>query len=773
MAKFNYRELAALTAYLDRIKAEQRNFRRYVVKEQTRSRYFHDKYIVTLDGDGDLTVREARGGEVPEETLPTKAEQEAIKAELAKAKFPQWLHASDAKLDDLRTMLRRKGHGEPRLFVFRDPKTGAIPFVQQRIVDGDGDKKDLPWSLWEGDGIGWECMEPDDLLPLFGLETIKDVAVVFLHEGAKAADHVQWLVGTKLDLTNGDERQKAMADCPWLPSLKRAAHVGWPGGAPNPHRVDWSSLATLPPDVRVIMVCDNDALGENAAPYISRALRRRMWVVRFGQAFPGKFDLADAFPPELFADKKGQRVYKGPSLEDCTEPATWATIGKDRLRPEFVEEWYYTVKPAVFVNSSNLQRRYDESEFNVNIAPFSDVTNVAVMLRRFPSAKAEKLVYEPAEPCGRIAFDKAQVINIYQPSPIKPRKGDVALFEKYLTHLIPDEDDRAQLKQWIATLIARPDIRMGYGLLLISHTQGIGKTTLAEKILVPLVGLPNCSFPTPKMAVDSQFTSWQAFKRLAVIAEIYDGHTAKAYNQLKTAITDLHVDVNEKYEKSFKINNYVHLVASSNSFRALKLDDQDRRWFVPGVTEEPKPHSWWLQLNEYLQSDDGLPAIAWWAHEYVREHGPVAVGLHAPMSAAKRRTIEEGRSEGEKMIADFAQDLATMSKDRQGKQGTLQPIEIVVRLDELRKWLASQKAGLNQRDFGPDGQLKLESPERIASLLRSAGLHLPTKQFKAEGERFRVVANFDPGTDLDWATLRGRCWTPGKVKGEAGKEAPF
>lgn len=774
-------DLPNLGAYIRRIGAERKNWRRYVIREQIRDLYHYDKYVISISQDGDVDVREGRGGKVPDEKKPTPEEQAAIKVEWTAATLPKSIAATDAKLADLRAKLRKAQGSEPILFVYRNARRssdGDIPFVQQRIFRDNGDKADLPWSFWS-DGE-WRCMEPDGDLPLYGLDRLKDAPMVFIHEGAKTAKHSQMISDAldKHEATRGKEEKEAIANCPWAQDMKFAAHLGWPGGAPNPHRVNWEPIADLSPHVRVVQVCDNDPPGENAAPYISRTLKRRMWVVRFGDNFPRKFDLADAFPDGLFKVKKGQRVYSGPTLDQCTEPATWATSGKDRLRPEFIEEWHFTVKPAVFINRSNLQRRYDETEFNINIAPFSDVANVADLLRRVPSAKAETLIYEPGHPTGRIAFEGAQVINVYQPSPIALRKGDVAKFEEYLEYLIPDAEDRTHVKGWIATLIARPDLRMSYGLLLISHTQGVGKTTLAEKILVPLVGLANCSFPTPRMAIDSQFTSWLAFRRLAVIGEIYDGHTAKAYNQLKSVITDANVMVNEKYEKAFSITNYIHVIASSNSFRALKVDDQDRRWLIPGVTETLRDHAYWTDLNAWLQSDEALPAIAAWAVDYVRDNGPVAPGQHAPMSSAKRRTIEEGRSDGERMISELAQDIVDLGRDETDEAGNKvrEAAKVVVRQDEIRVWLALCKANLNSFEYGSDGNRKLETAERIASLLRSSGLYLPTgkeAQFRANGERFRIAANFEIEPGVKWPDLRQWHLKPEVARAKAAGTKPL
>jgi hypothetical protein len=66
----------------------------------------------------------------------------------------------------------------------------------------------------------------------------------------------------------------------------------------------------------------------------------------------------------------------------------------------------------------------------------------------------------------------------------------------------------------------------------------------------------------------------------------------------------------------------------------------------------------------------------------------------------------------------------------------------VLRLDEVRKWFAQRKAALNHHAYGDDGHLKLETSERIASILRAYKLCLPGTRYKVEGQRFRVVANF-------------------------------
>jgi hypothetical protein len=318
--------------------------------------------------------------------------------------------------------------------------------------------------------------------------------------------------------------------------------------------------------------------------------------------------------------------------------------------------------------------------------------------------------------------------------------------------MIPAKEDRDHLMKWSATLIAMPHIRMSCGILLVSEEQGVGKTTFAEKIMMPLVGKHNTSFPSAQEATQERFTSWRLFKRLAVIAELHDGDTAKAYNRLKAAITDDWIRCEEKYEKAFDVKSFIHITASSNSLRALKLSRADRRWFMPGVTEQKRPHQEWVELNAWLEAG-GLEAISYWAHDFVKAHGHVPPGVEAPDSIMKNQSIVASMSDGEKLIYYLGSNLAELNPKQ------------VVRLDELRIWLAGKKSA--DRQYGDTGAKLLETAETISRVLRHCGLKVLGKQFKAKGERFRVAANFDIDANATWADLEPLCLPPSKLDDKA------
>jgi effector-binding domain-containing protein len=187
------------------------------------------------------------------------------------------------------------------------------------------------------------------------------------------------------------------------------------------------------------------------------------------------------------------------------------------------------------------------------------------------AGKGVAIAYHPGRKPGLYTGPEGgQYINTHKATlvrswPKKLTKADIAPFTEFMEHLIPVEHDRKELERWCATLLAKPDVKMHYGVLLISETQGVGKGTLGEKILAPLVGIGNTSFPGEEEIVESKYNYWTAHRRLAVVHEIYAGHSSRAYNKLKSIITDFNIEVHRKYMADYRVDNWVHAFACSNS----------------------------------------------------------------------------------------------------------------------------------------------------------------------------------------------------------------
>jgi hypothetical protein len=280
----------------------------------------------------------------------------------------------------------------------------------------------------------------------------------------------------------------------------------------------------------------------------------RMRGIMFDPRFPPGWDMAEDMPPNLYA---ANGRYKGPQLAELTKAATRATelvFTGERGRPSprltraFQEEYVHSVTPEVFIHRDWPNRIHTLAEFNSLVRPYSDVDDTARLLKMSDASKSAILKYSQGDKPGIYGGEGGRYINTHCASSIRPEKGDPSPFLEFMEHLVPEAVERIELLRWIATLVARPKIKMVYGVLLISEMQGVGKGTLGEKILAPLVGEENVSYPSEHDIVESAFNYWLAHKRLAIIHEIYAGSSSKAYNRLKSIITDRYITVSKKFQ---------------------------------------------------------------------------------------------------------------------------------------------------------------------------------------------------------------------------------
>lgn len=652
----DYKTIPALAAYIDRIGAEQMNFRRFMVKE-FQGKYYKEKVIITLAKDGAV--------DAPEGYQPTEEEATAIKVALRDIVWPQPIGADNANF--LKSKL-----GKSDLYELWDVKREKIIMCQERAVNKNGEKFYLPWTFFS-DGE-WRRMEPDGKLPFWKPKNENSLrARIMVHEGAKAAHFADALVNR----TRG-----GIEEHPWFSELAEYEHWGLIGGALAPHRANYDELRAANP-TEVVYVCDNDPPGKDVIKEFSRLYGGRTKVVMFDSRWPYAWDIADEMPRNLYGGK-GSKRYNGPQLRELMAPATYATEavptgGKGRpaivIRAPFKEEYVHAVRPEVYIHRDWPDRIWSGVEFNNHVKPYSSVDDTARILKSDAANKSCCLKYDPSKPPGIFTdTNEGRFINTHVPSSIRAEQGDVEPWLSFMEHLVPEEADRVELMRWCATLIARPDIKMLYGVLLISERQGVGKTTLGEKILQPLIGENNVSHPSEQEIVDSNFNYWISHKRLAIVNEIYSGHSFKAYNRLKSAITDRSITVSKKFQAHYDIDNWVHILACSNSPRALKLSEDDRRWFVPKVTDEKHSRKFWADLNWWLVEEGGLGKIKFWASQWLETNAAVAKGDDAPTSTLKSEIIEESLSPGQQIAATA---LARAKETMNGEPVFLLDVDLV------------------------------------------------------------------------------------------------
>lgn len=689
-------DIPSVAKYLHRIQAEPRSMRTAVVKE-IQGKYWRDVAVIKFGADGTV--------EAPENYEPTEAEQNQIKAEFSSAIFPS--HVRLSKLINLPPQLAQAP--KDSIYEFLDEQNKII-MLQQRIDPrGDQDeteKRYVPWTFW--DDNQWRKAEPEGGLPLWGLDQLKDNSTVFIHEGAKAAKRVRDMV----EKWAGSNRSRSVEVHPWLEELSGAAHVGWIGGALSPYRTDWQAIMRLGIK-RAYIVSDNDSPGVAAVGPISFMLRIPTFHVQFTSEFPVGFDLGDEFPKSMFRKIDEIRHYVGPNFQSCVHPATWAT---DRITPKkgkpiivlrenFKGMWSYVEEADVYVCNEMTDVIRPEKILNTMLSGFSHSSNTCQLMASAYRGRNVKLSYRPDLPSGLIANGDTSAINLHKPTRVKTVVGDFSPFVEFMTYMFPNAKERHEIMRWCATLIAQPEVRMEYGILLISEMQGIGKTTLGQKILAPLVGEINTGFPSESEVTESNFNGWLANKRLIVIGEIYSGHSWKAYQRLKGYITDDKIEVNQKYMRSYTIENWIHVFACSNSMKALKVEENDRRWHCPKVTEVKWPVEKFKALNDWINSG-GLSIIKYWAEQF---GDYVKKGEKAPDSVMKTELIRESYSDEEREAEAVCEAIQA------------DKVDCVIALKSMVNWTKSRIQG---RTFSNDHQIK-------KAMMRQG--------FKASDKRIRVA----------------------------------
>jgi hypothetical protein len=769
-----------LRAYLQRIGARVRSFRSYVVETRDDHAYRGWRTVATLSLTAEGKVKASDPDFAPDE-----AEAAAIAQEVAAAKFPNSVPVGIGGIE----LLKQEylvGIPSKDIFIFKSEDGAQVLFVQQRTYRETGEKAgDLPWSFWS-DGA-WRMMEPDGKLPLYGLDQLRKGLHHMIHEGAAGAMKVGGLVG------------EALANHPWHEALKNHTHLGWPGGTDRVNDVDWVPIKKLGPEHHLVFIADHDQKGEEAMTIISRILKLPMDVIMFDDRFPKTFDLADPWP--TYSDWWRNKRYVGPTFDLLRTSATWATTditekkveadedqGRTRGRPpkpvfrirnQFAAEWVYVRNIAAFANRRKPDQLLSPEKFDFAVKPFSDVSKTSALLVNRISSHVESVLYRPGENTGSTIYDEKdksrKKIVIFQPTMIQPVKGDIAPFLEFMKHLIPDEDDRYEVLRWCATLIALPGRRILYALLLCSKKQGVGKGTLGEGILAPLVGRHNSSFPSESEVVNLNFNEWQVNKRLAVVHEIYSGQSWKAYHLLKSAISDHELSAKIKFISSYTDENWIHICACSNSDRPLMMEDDDRRWLMPRVTEIAKTYEGFFRDFYLWLRSDGLGIIYDWALSFEKIEKKdgggkyIQTGERAPMTTVKRRLIAASRSHAQQVTIDFGRMAAYANNlDAEDLANGRRNQKIVLLVSEVHEHIAHL---INVRHTDH----RFDKPLAIKKALLESGLYdLPrTKpdgaaqvdpRFYVKGVNSFAVANFVPDEPVhSWGQIESFHLRPDQV----------
>lgn len=301
---------------------------------------------------------------------------------------------------------------------------------------------------------------------------------------------------------------------------------------------------------------------------------------------------------------------------------------------------------GVFMKPATFKSMYGGFTFEIGTDSFEKNAYLAFTENRLHSyPKVITTMFEPELPFGEIDPIRSAV-NVYRPDPnVSAVEGDVTPFLLHLSRMIPDERDRRILLTWMAAVVQYPGQKFQWA-PFVQGTEGNGKSMIGQ-ILKRAVG-PQYVHEPFSDDLANKFNDWQENKILIIVEELALGEKADTMNNLKTWVTQKHIEMQAKGGKKMMRPNKANWIIFSNFQNGLIFTANDRRYCVfftaqqsredmvrDGMVDDYFPRLW-----NWLNNDDGYEKMTWFLRNYEldAEFSPVGTGHGAARAPSTSST---------------------------------------------------------------------------------------------------------------------------------------
>jgi len=178
------------------------------------------------------------------------------------------------------------------------------------------------------------------------------------------------------------------------------------------------------------------------------------------------------------------------------------------------------------------------------------------------------------------------------PQPYKTYSNEVqthvSIILDHIKHVLCSniQDQSNYMFGWLSNMISGR--KMGTALFLHSG-QGTGKSIITKFIQNNVLGY-NITYSTSnERVIIGQFNKELEGKVLLILKEMSGSKTSDWItfaNRLKEFITGNKLIIEEKGKTPYQVTNIVSLIINSNNSRAVRLDTDDRRFFIPDISDQ-------------------------------------------------------------------------------------------------------------------------------------------------------------------------------------------
>lgn len=244
-------------------------------------------------------------------------------------------------------------------------------------------------------------------------------------------------------------------------------------------------------------------------------------------------------------------------------------------------------------------------------------------------------------------------LNFWRPPtnslPAAVTTPDVQFWLDHIAFIVPDENDREHVINWMSWIVQNPAEKPNWGLVLGSKFQGVGKDAMIQPLSAAL-GAENVRNTTPQQ-LESGWTHYLKGVRLLIVQEMHRSNRTGFMDQMKPlmAAPPNTLTINIKNMPHYEVPNLVAVVLMTNHYNAVATSETDRRYCVIFNEEAPKEKSYYDELWRWYENGGGEKAARWLLSRDLK--GWDAKG-NAPDTKAKRQMSLATRSDLQAFLQD-------------------------------------------------------------------------------------------------------------------------
>lgn len=324
-------------------------------------------------------------------------------------------------------------------------------------------------------------------------------------------------------------------------------------------------------------------------------------------------------------------------------------ISLARTTPELVElqgRYVLDAKTGLYFEP-RAGRLKSKDDFNRSYS--KQIRSGGIVNRQFENSPTSVIVDEHDYIVGDsrliISNDGLSVLNTWREGGVAAAPGDASLWLDHLFYLVPNEDERFHLIQYLAHLLQEPGVKINSA-VLIQSAPGVGKNLLAEAL--GRMMHPNDIRVRPGSILSNRFKADMGNTRLLVLDEMQLSDLRDAENEFKPWVTEERVPVERKGVDFFDVRTPRGSFIFSNHDKPISIPDGDRRIFVLKVEAERRDPSYYIRLAVEGMSDAAIGAFK----DYLLNVNLTGFMPKAapPMTQAKRDLIQMSRPVLEQQI---------------------------------------------------------------------------------------------------------------------------